>query len=80
MCGFSTWWPPLRWDIARHAGRVALSSGWRLHDGTSVSDVDAPPLLVHRAVVRPAQGDEILELGGPAVRPVNDVVPVNPQM
>jgi hypothetical protein len=55
-------------------------SGWRLYDGNSVSDVDAPTLLVHRAMVRPAQGDEIVELGGTAVRPVDDVVAVNPQM
>jgi len=62
------------------ADRGARSSGRRLHDGKSVSDVDAPPLLVYRAMVRPAQGDQIVELGRTALRPVDDVVPVNPQM
>jgi len=38
--------------------RVALPSGWWLHHGSSVGNVDAPPLLVHRAMVRPAQGDQ----------------------
>jgi hypothetical protein len=38
--------------------------------------VDAPALLVHAAVVRPAQRDQILQLGW-TVRPVGDVVPVN---
>jgi hypothetical protein len=42
--------------------------------------MDAPTLLVHHAVMPPAQGDEVLELGGTAVRPVDDVVPFNPQM
>jgi hypothetical protein len=50
--------------------RVAPSSGRRLYDRPSVSDVDAPALLVHRAVVPPAQGDEVVELGPPAVLPV----------
>jgi hypothetical protein len=59
---------------------AALPSRWWLHHGSSVSDVKAPSLLVHRAVVRPAQGDEVVELGGTTVRPVDDVVPVNPQM
>jgi len=57
---------------------VARSSGWRLHDGKSISDVNAPTLLVHRAMVRPAQGEQIVELGRTAIRPVDDVVPVNP--
>ena len=56
-----------------------LVSGWRFHHGNSVSDVDAPTLLVHRAVVRPAQGDQVVELGGTAVRPVDDVVAVGPR-
>jgi len=34
--------------------RREVSSGWRLHDGDSISDVDAPTLLMHRAMVRPA--------------------------
>ena len=59
---------------------VSTSSRWRVNHGTSVSDMNAPTLLVHRAVVRPAQGDQIVELGWTAVRPVDDVVPVGPQM
>jgi hypothetical protein len=31
-------------------------------------------------VMWPAQGNQVVELGEPAVRPVNDVMPVNPQM
>jgi hypothetical protein len=58
--------------------RVAPSSEWRVHDGDSVGDVDAPALLMHTAVVRPAQGDQIVELGLTAVGPVEDVVGVNP--
>jgi hypothetical protein len=30
-------------------------------------------------MVRPAQGDEVLELGGTAVRPVDDVVAIGPR-
>ena len=51
----------------------------RLHHGNSVGDVNAPPLLVHRSVVPPAQRDQILELRWTAVRPVNDVVAVGPR-
>jgi hypothetical protein len=50
--------------------RGARWSGWRVHYGKSVIDADAPTVLVHCAVVRPAQRDQILELGGPAVCPV----------
>jgi hypothetical protein len=71
-----TWWPPRNTLL----DRVVLSSGWRLDYGNSVSDLDAPTLLVDRAMVRPAQGGQVVELGGTAVRPVDDVVPVNPQM
>src|ERR1019366_2719861 len=69
--------------VARHGNPAycgALSSGWRLHYGNSVSAVDAPTLLVHCAMVRPAQGDQVRKLSGTAVRPVDDVVAVNPQM
>ena len=59
--------------------RGSPSSGWRLHYGDSVSDVDAPPLLVHRAVVRPAQRNQVVDLGGTAVRPVDDVVTIRPR-
>jgi hypothetical protein len=45
--------------------RVTRSSGWRVHDGHSVGDADAPPLLAHRAVVRPAQGDQVVHRGLP---------------
>jgi hypothetical protein len=72
------WYPRLLSSLQQHEpDRMARSSGWRLHDGTSVSDMDAPPLLVHRAVAPPAQGDQVLELGWTPVRPVDDVVPVN---
>src|ERR1700687_2263748 len=56
-----------------------VRSGWRLHHGNSVSDVDAPTLLVHAAVVRPAEGDQIVELSWTAVRPVDDVVAIDPR-
>jgi len=42
--------------------------------------VDAPPLLMHGAMVWPAQRHQVVERGRPIVDPVNDVVPVNPQM
>jgi hypothetical protein len=58
---------------------VAFSSGRRLDDGTSVSDMDAPALLVHRSMVWPAQGNQVVELGGTAVRPVDDVVAIGPR-
>jgi hypothetical protein len=61
------------------AGEIPASR-WRLHHSIAVSDVDAPPLLMHRAVMPPAQGDQVVELGGTTVRPVDDVMPVNPQM
>jgi hypothetical protein len=57
--------------------RLELSSGWWLHDGNSVSGVDAPTLLVHRAAVRPAQGNQVGHIGRAAVAPVHQVVPVN---
>lgn len=42
--------------------------------------MDAPPLLVHAAMVRPAERDQIARIGRAAVVPVEDVVPVSPQM
>jgi hypothetical protein len=57
---------------------MSVGAPW-LDDGNAVSDVEAPPLLVHRAMVRPAQGDQVGELGGTAVRPVDDVMPCGPQ-
>ena len=51
----------------------------RLHNGNTVSDVQAPPLLVHASVMHPAQRNQVLELGRPAIRPVNDVVAIRPR-
>lgn len=48
--------------------RLELSSGWWLHDGNSVSGVDAPTVLVHRAAVRPAQGNQVGQFGWPRDR------------
>jgi hypothetical protein len=58
----------------------AIVSRRRLDDGDSVRDVNTPALFMHAAVMRTAQGHQVRELGRPAVRPVDDVVPVNPQM
>ena len=41
--------------------------------------MEAPTLLMHRAVVRPAQGDQVVEFGWAAVRPVDDVVAIGPR-
>jgi hypothetical protein len=43
--------------------RGVRSSGWRLDHGNSVSDMDAPTLLVHHAVVPPAQRDQVVQVG-----------------
>jgi hypothetical protein len=59
--------------------RRSVSSGRRFYNGDPVCNVDAPPLLVHAAVMRPAQRDEIVHGGFAAVAPVHQVVPVNPQ-
>jgi hypothetical protein len=61
-------------------GLGVKSSGRRLHQSNSISNMDTPTLLVHRSVMPPAQGDQVLELGWTAVRPVDDVMTVNPQM
>jgi hypothetical protein len=47
--------------------RFTRSSGRRVHCSDSVIDADAPTLLVHCAVVRPAQGDQIGQ-DAPAIR------------
>jgi hypothetical protein len=45
--------------------RGAHWSGWRIHHGNSVGRVDAPTLLVHRSVVPPAQGHQVVDRGLP---------------
>ena len=40
---------------------------------------DDPPVLpVNQAVMEPAQGDQIVEIGGTLVRPMNDVMGMGP--
>jgi hypothetical protein len=61
----TTWWPRPN----TLPDRVALASGRRLHDYSSISDVDAPALLMHGAMVPPAQADQVVGLGRPAWSP-----------
>ena len=58
----------------------SFSSGRRRFDyRNTISEVNAPPLLVDLAVMRPAEGDEVVELGAATVGPIDDVVGVGPR-
>jgi hypothetical protein len=56
-------------DSGKRCLTAAPSSGWRVYDGNSVSDVNAPTLFVYRAMVRPAQRDEIAKVGVALAQP-----------
>ena len=54
--------------------------GWNRQHAPILGSDQLPPALMHRPVMPVAEEHQILEIGIPAVAPVQDVVPVNPQM